>query len=104
MKHNPLHKARSFRTGKDLASLLNRQENSSATLNVSPPSNETESTLYVIWKNLLGHDNFGVKDDFFQIGGNSLKAVQLVSRISKDFSVHIQLTEIFLQPAICLFL
>ncbi|MEJ7831238.1 MAG: condensation domain-containing protein, partial [Segetibacter sp.] len=100
MKQNPLHSVRSFRTGKDVASLLNRQENSSAILNVSPPSNETESTLYVIWKNLLSHDNFGVKNDFFKIGGNSLKAVQLVSRIVKEFLVNIQLTEIFLQPTI----
>ncbi|MEJ7675699.1 MAG: condensation domain-containing protein [Chitinophagaceae bacterium] len=37
---------------------------------------------------------------FFKVGGNSLKAVQLVSRISRDFSVHVQLTEIFLQPTI----
>ncbi|MEJ7675837.1 MAG: phosphopantetheine-binding protein [Chitinophagaceae bacterium] len=100
MKDDLLNKVRTFRTASDLIYLLNPNEKNSATVKVCLPSNENESTLYAIWKNLLGHDNFGVKDDFFQVGGNSLKAVQLISRISRYFAVQIQLTEVFLQPTI----
>ncbi|MGI8583202.1 MAG: condensation domain-containing protein, partial [Chitinophagaceae bacterium] len=100
MKDDLLNKVRTFRTAKELIYLLNPNEKNSATVKVCLPSNEDESTLYAIWKNLLGHDNFGVKDDFFQVGGNSLKAVQLISRISRDFAGQIQLTEVFLQPTI----
>ncbi len=100
MTNSPLHQAESFGTGKDLAGLINSKKKHSIKLNVSLPGNETESTLYAIWKSLLGHDNFGVKDDFLGIGGDSVKAVQLVSRIFREFSVLIQLTEVFLQPTI----
>ncbi|MGI8581612.1 MAG: condensation domain-containing protein, partial [Chitinophagaceae bacterium] len=100
MKDDLLNKVRTFRTANDLLYLLNPDEKHSAIVKICLPSNEDESTLYAIWKSLLGHDNFGVKDNFFQVGGNSLKAVQLISRISRDFAVQIQLTEVFLQPTI----
>ena len=65
--------------------LLDLKQKHSSAITVSSPETEQESALYSIWKSLLGHDRFGIDDDFFQVGGNSLKTVQLVSRISRHF-------------------
>jgi len=62
--------------------------------------NDIEIVLFNIWKGILGQGNFSKNNDFFEIGGNSIKAVQLASRISKEFSIQIQLTDIFLQTTI----
>src|SRR4051812_10213888 len=101
MKYDPLHKTVAFRTGKDIANLMSsRGKKTSATVNVVAPTTETETVLYQVWKNLLGHDGFGINEDFFHVGGNSLKAVQLASRISRQFSIQLPLIDIFLQPTI----
>lgn len=59
------------------------------------PSDETEVKLVNIWKDILDLDTVGVNNKFFQIGGHSLKATALASRIHKEFSVDIPLREIF---------
>ncbi|MBB5624259.1 acyl carrier protein, partial [Pedobacter cryoconitis] len=64
------------------------------------PRNETEERLVLIWQELLGQENIGVKDNFFDRGGHSLKATQLISRISKEFNIQIALKSAFLEPTI----
>jgi fengycin family lipopeptide synthetase D len=59
------------------------------------PRNETESKLFKLWEDVLGFSEFGVKDNFFVIGGHSLKATQLAGRIYEQFHVQIPLKEIF---------
>jgi amino acid adenylation domain-containing protein len=59
------------------------------------PRNEIEKKLTEIWKNVLGRDHIGIRDDFFQIGGHSLKAAQVLSRIYEKLEVKIQLKSIF---------
>ncbi|MCP4158154.1 MAG: non-ribosomal peptide synthetase, partial [bacterium] len=63
---------------------------------------ETEKKLIGIWADVLGiqKDNIGINDDFFQIGGHSLKATILVTRIHKKFNIKLPLTEIFKNPTI----
>jgi amino acid adenylation domain-containing protein/FkbH-like protein len=64
------------------------------------PATENELAIYEIWKNVLGHGHFGINDDFFTIGGDSLKAVQLVSRISRHFIADLQLIDFYFRPTI----
>ena len=59
------------------------------------PRNEIEEQLVNIWKEILGKQHIGVKDDFFSLGGHSLKATKLSSRIHKAFDVKISLSELF---------
>lgn len=47
------------------------------------PRNEMEEQLMLIWRELLGVDAIGVTDNFFDIGGNSIKIVRMVSMINK---------------------
>jgi acyl carrier protein len=100
MKNKQTNKSLIGRTGKDLINLLESKEKRLSESDAVAPTGETEIALFDVWKKLLGHDNFGVQDDFFKSGGNSLKAIQLVSHISKIFSADIELTDIFLRPTI----
>lgn len=64
--------------------------------------NETESKLVLIWSDILGitKEKISVKDNFFEIGGHSLKATRMVSRINKEFEVKITLKELFALPVL----
>ena len=64
------------------------------------PRNETETILVDIWKEVLGVDNIGIDDDFFALGGHSLKATLLQNKIEKAFNVTVPLKDIFRQPTI----
>ncbi|NOQ27954.1 MAG: amino acid adenylation domain-containing protein [Bacteroidales bacterium] len=61
------------------------------------PSNETEEQLVKIWSEVLNipKEEISVIANFFTIGGHSLKATILVSKIFKEFNVKIQLNEVF---------
>jgi len=64
------------------------------------PRNETEEKLVEIWKEILGKEKVGVRDDFFKLGGHSIKVVQLISRINVTFLVRIDIQSIFNDPTI----
>jgi hypothetical protein len=49
---------------------------------------------------LLRNDRLGVHDDFFQSGGNSLQAAQLMSAINRRFEVEIALNDFFVSPTV----
>jgi acyl transferase domain-containing protein len=48
-----------------------------------PPQTETEKTLAGIWRDVLGVKDVGVNDNFFDLGGDSLLALALMSRIER---------------------
>jgi amino acid adenylation domain-containing protein len=60
-----------------------------------PARTETEEQLISIWQEILGKERIGVKDDFFDQGGHSLKAARLASRIHKVFDVKVELKDLF---------
>ncbi|MCH9696798.1 MAG: amino acid adenylation domain-containing protein [Gammaproteobacteria bacterium] len=69
------------------------------TLRVAP-TNDSERTLLLIWQQVLSIDNISVTDDFFQLGGHSLKATRIVSLIRKQLGVEVPLKTIFEAPTI----
>jgi amino acid adenylation domain-containing protein len=68
--------------------------------NIVAPRNEDEKQLMEIWISVLGNNLIGVKNNFFDVGGHSLKAMQVVSRISKVFKVKVNLKDFFANPTI----
>lgn len=64
-----------------------------------PPSNDVERRLADIYYDMLGIEA-GINDNFFDLGGHSLKANALVGRIEKEFSVKLPLRSIFEHPTI----
>lgn len=59
------------------------------------PENITEEKLVSIVEEILGVKGIGTEDNFFEAGGNSLKAATLVSRIYKAFHTEMPLREVF---------
>ncbi|MFE6921332.1 amino acid adenylation domain-containing protein [Nocardia sp. NPDC057663] len=59
------------------------------------PSTDTERTLAGIWQDVLGVDQLGLDDDFFDLGGHSLSAIRLMSRTNEEFGVELELYTLF---------
>lgn len=64
------------------------------------PRTSTESDLAALWSEILGNDGFGIHDNFFDSGGHSLTATQLVTRIRKTFAVELSLRDFIKYPTI----
>ncbi|MCP4146900.1 MAG: amino acid adenylation domain-containing protein [bacterium] len=65
-----------------------------------PPTNETEKKLAEIWQDVLDIKPIGINDNFFEIGGHSLKAINIISKIKKTFQVDLPLPVLFEKPSI----
>ncbi|MEM8718413.1 MAG: amino acid adenylation domain-containing protein [Cyanobacteria bacterium P01_G01_bin.39] len=59
------------------------------------PQDQLESHLTEIWSEVLGIQPIGVKDNFFDLGGNSLQAVSLFAQIEKQFGKNLPLATLF---------
>jgi aryl carrier-like protein len=59
-----------------------------------------EKSLVEIWREVLRAERVGVEDNFFEIGGHSLLAMQMMSRARKVLGVEISLREFFVAPTI----
>jgi amino acid adenylation domain-containing protein len=59
------------------------------------PQGETETALAAIWADVLKLDRVGRNDNFFEIGGHSLLAMQLMNRIRISLGADVQLRDIF---------
>src|SRR5439155_3304609 len=66
----------------------------------APPRNEIEEVLARIWGEILGVQRFGINDDFFALGGHSLKATRVVSRVYDAFGVSLPLRRFFTSSTI----
>ncbi|WP_139357847.1 condensation domain-containing protein, partial [Clostridium beijerinckii] len=64
------------------------------------PRNEVEEILASIWSEVLGIEKIGINDNFFEIGGHSLKAMMLISKIHKELNKEVPLKELFRFPTI----
>jgi thioesterase domain-containing protein/acyl carrier protein len=67
------------------------------TVSYTPPVNENEKILIEIWSEILDIDKdiMGTSDNFFDLGGHSLKAVRMAFMIHTRLGVRIPLIEIF---------
>ena len=66
------------------------------------PRTATEELLHGLWREILQRapESFGVTDDFFALGGHSLSATQVLSRLRRSFGEEVALGEIFDRPTI----
>ncbi len=59
------------------------------------PKNEIEEKLVKIWQDVLKVEDVGTNNDFFELGGDSLKAVIIIGKIHKDFGIRFILKDFF---------
>lgn len=60
-----------------------------------PPQNPVQQSLCDIWQEVLGTDKVGIHDNFFRIGGNSILAIQVSHRITKELAREVKVADIF---------
>src|ERR1019366_5229821 len=64
------------------------------------PRTPLEKTLAGIWEEVLEVAAVGVEDDFFEIGGHSLKAVRVLSRIKHRLGRSVEMADFFANPTV----
>jgi len=74
-------------------------DSSHALESYAAPRNETEEVLADIWSDILGLDRIGINDNFFEIGGHSLLAINIVTRM-RQVGMQVYANDIFLNPTI----
>ena len=64
----------------------------------APPENEIEALVIDVWQQLLGIDQLGIHDNFFDLGGNSLIALKVISRLKQVLQMDIPVVSLFEGP------
>jgi polyketide synthase PksJ len=65
-----------------------------------PPGTEPERQITQIWQELLGIQQVGIYDDFFELGGNSLLIVTIHSKVQQTFGVTFPVANMFQYPTV----
>jgi tyrocidine synthetase III len=76
------------------------QPETSPVLAYTPPTDSVEQRLTQIWQQLLGLQQVGIHDNFFQIGGHSLKAIMMIARVNNELETKLTLPQVFKDPTI----
>lgn len=64
------------------------------------PTGELEIVLANLWCKLLKFDRVGIHDNFFDLGGNSLLSLQVVSRVKQELNIDLPVVKLFQHPTI----
>src|SRR5690606_31452371 len=64
------------------------------------PVTEIESTVASVFEDVLGIERVGLDDDFFGLGGTSLVATRLVSRLRMEIGSEVPLQHLFREPTV----
>ncbi|WP_143328979.1 non-ribosomal peptide synthetase, partial [Clostridium puniceum] len=61
--------------------------------------NKTEECLIDVWKEVLGVESIGINHNYYELGGDSIKSIQIVSRLQK-YNISLQVKDIMENPTI----
>jgi len=67
---------------------------------VVQPESPEENGLLTLFKSIFSQDDVGVTHNFFELGGDSLKATSLIANISAQFGVEVSLRNLFINPTV----
>ncbi|MFI1370365.1 non-ribosomal peptide synthetase, partial [Streptomyces griseochromogenes] len=59
-----------------------------------------ETTIANIWSEVLGIDQIGIHDNFFDLGGHSLLATRVVNRVAKVLDSNVSVRDLFQSPTV----
>jgi acyl carrier protein len=72
---------------------VRKMERPKMTIAYIAPATDTERRVADIFEGFFGIADIGVEDNFYELGGDSLKGMMLLKRVKKEFSVHLPLKE-----------
>ncbi len=64
------------------------------------PRNSDEESLAQLWQEVLQLDRVGIEDNFFNLGGDSIKAIRLVSAVNNRFDSHLNVVDLYTHDTI----
>ncbi|QJS09501.1 non-ribosomal peptide synthetase [Streptomyces argyrophyllae] len=64
------------------------------------PRSPLEEQVAELWREVLGVERIGRTDNFFAVGGNSLKSLQLLNRVNATFGVQVSVRDFFALPTV----
>lgn len=64
------------------------------------PKTEIEQIVFNVWKDVLGIKAFGINENFIRVGGNSLDAILITSRLKSILDLDVSITDVFNYPTI----
>ncbi|HEX9735614.1 MAG TPA: amino acid adenylation domain-containing protein, partial [Thermoanaerobaculia bacterium] len=65
-----------------------------------PPQGEIEERVAELWREVLGVDQVGRRDDFFELDGHSLLATQVASRLREVYGVEVTIRQVLAEPTV----
>jgi NAD(P)-dependent dehydrogenase (short-subunit alcohol dehydrogenase family)/acyl carrier protein len=75
-------------------------ERSKSFVDYIPPRNAQEQHVASVWAEILGFDQVGIEDDFFQLGGHSISAIRIVARLRSALGVELSVADLLTNPTI----
>jgi acyl transferase domain-containing protein len=64
------------------------------------PSSAVEETVAEVWEDVIGFASIGIHDNFFDLGGSSLLATQILARLNETFPVTLSIREVLETPTV----
>ncbi|HWK03650.1 MAG TPA: amino acid adenylation domain-containing protein [Puia sp.] len=84
----------------DQVALANLVQVGETAIPYSPPVTFMQKILVNVWEKVLDKHPIGIHDNFFGLGGHSLKATRIISRLYQDFNLKVQMKDLFAAPSI----
>ena len=72
----------------------------SGTEGARAPLTEMETSIALIWREVLGSNQFGIDDNFFDAGGTSLSIARLEAELRSRLNLDVSITHLFQYPTI----
>jgi amino acid adenylation domain-containing protein len=95
LSNGSVHTMASLDNGFDSNASGIRPDTPQGASNGAESHSDIESGVTEIWKELLGLPSIGIDDNFFEVGGTSLLATRLLSRINRDFARVLSIADVF---------
>ena len=67
---------------------------------VSGPTDATEQAIVAVWRAVLGLSSIGVEDNFFDVGGTSLRMVEIQTRLRRMLDRPVSIVDLFQYPTV----
>ncbi|MCP4157627.1 MAG: amino acid adenylation domain-containing protein, partial [bacterium] len=64
------------------------------------PGNDIQKTLVGIWQDVLGLEKVGIGDNYFNVGGDSIKAIKLLNVINNELKSNLKIADLFVAETI----